>query len=105
MHSRGATAEELTETNRQHRLLREDFNLYWTLERTLKTLLVAAVPHLFIAELHDEALGWGKATTLQLLTHLHTTYGGIDEDMLAENQDSLATPPQSTHYFYKLSRA
>ena len=40
VHSRGATAEELTESNRQHRLLCEDFNLYWTLEWALKTLLV-----------------------------------------------------------------
>ena len=65
--------------------MREEFTLYYTLERALRTLLIAAVPHLFIADLHDVALGWGNTTTLQLLSHLHTTYGGIDDDMLAEN--------------------
>ena len=92
VHQRNVSAEELAETNRQHRLLREYFSLYYTLERALKTLLVAAVPHLFIADLHDEALGWGNTTTLQLLTHLHTTYRGIDEDMLAENLERIKTP-------------
>ena len=91
-HSRTASAEAIAEANRQHRLLREDFTLYWALERALKTLLVAAVPHLFIAELYDETLGWGTTTTLQLLTHLHSTYGGIDDDMLAANLERIKTP-------------
>ena len=108
VYARSATEEELAETNCQHRLLCEDFNLYYTPERALKTLLVAAMPHLFIAELYDEALGWGTTTTLQLLTHLHTTYGGIDEDMLAENLERIKTPwspPTSIDtLFYKLSR-
>ena len=56
-YARAATSETMTGTNCQHRLLREDFNLYWALEWALKTLLVAAVPHLFIAELYDEMLG------------------------------------------------
>ena len=53
---------------------------------------MAAVPHLFIAELYDETLGWGTTTTLQLLTHLHSTYGGIDDDMLAANLERIKTP-------------
>ena len=73
MHQRNASVEELEETKCLHRLLREEFSLYYTLERALKPLLVAAVPHLFVADLHNEAQRWGLSTTQQLLTHLHTT--------------------------------
>ena len=91
-HARNASEEEISETNRQHRLLIEEFKLYYSLERALRTLLIEAVPHLYIAELHDVALGWGNITTLQLLTHLHDTYGGIDDDMLAANLERIKTP-------------
>ena len=91
-YARNASAEAIAETNSQHKLEREDFSLYWQVERELRASLVIALPHLFIEALYDETLGWGNTTTLQLLTHLHSTYGGIDEDMLADNLERIKSP-------------
>ena len=42
--------------------------------------------------LKHATLGYGTSTTLQLLTHLWTTYGVVDDDMLAANLVTIATP-------------
>ena len=91
-HQRGASAEEIRERNRQHPLLRQDHANYQTCERCLKTLLLDAVPAIFLEEQRNETLGFGDKTTLVLLTHLWSTYGEIDDDMLAENLERIKSP-------------
>ena len=69
-HPRGATADEISERNRQYPLLRQDHTNYQICERCLKTLLLDAVPGIFLDEQCNETLGFGDKTTLVLLTHL-----------------------------------
>ena len=42
-----AAAEVIMEANMLHMVQCEDFILYWAMERKVKALLVAAVPHIF----------------------------------------------------------
>lgn len=65
------------------------FALYWSLERKLKAFMIAVVPHIFTKEKYNKTLGWGDTITIQLLTHIHATYGGIDDNMLVENLERI----------------
>ena len=50
-HARGAGAEAITETNRQHRILPEDYALYHKVDSGLKGILLAAVPLIYVQTL------------------------------------------------------
>ena len=51
--------------------------------------MIAVVPHIFTKEKYNKTLGWGDTITIQLLTHIHATYGGIDDNMLMENLERI----------------
>ena len=90
VHARNAPPETIAETNRQHRILREDYALYHKTDNDLKGILLQAVPPIFVQAIKHPTLGFGNQTTLAILTHLWDNYGVIDDDMLADNLVALA---------------
>lgn len=85
IHAANATAPQITEANRQYAALLAEHKVYVTTEQALKRQLLAAVDRLYVNELQHETLGFASVSTLQLLTHLHLTYGTITFDQLEAN--------------------
>jgi hypothetical protein len=72
-----ATSNQITATNHQFQADQAEYALYLAVERTLKAQLIAAINPLFINKLHNNTMSFVNATTLQLLSHLHTSYGKV----------------------------
>lgn len=68
------------------------FDLYHDTDKILVKQLIAATPDEHIFALHDEHAGYGNITTLQMLTHLWTTYGLITREELKANLARLNEP-------------
>jgi hypothetical protein len=80
-----ATGNQITEANRQYRVDQSKYSIYLAVKRNLKTQLTSAIDSLFIDKLRDHTMGFANASTLQLLSHLHTTYGAVQSDQLEAN--------------------
>jgi hypothetical protein len=77
-HLTTASDAQIAETNRQHKVQKEEFTFH-NADAALRNLLIAAVPPFFLADQRDPMTGFGNKTVLQLLTYLHTTCGRISE--------------------------
>jgi hypothetical protein len=77
-HSDDATSAQIADDNRAHAHQQHNFKHYHTVNKILQNQRIAAVPAIYIAALRDPVIAFGNTTTLELLTHLHDTYGGID---------------------------
>jgi hypothetical protein len=80
-----ASDTQIVETNRQHKVQKEEFILFRNANTALRNLLIAAVSPIFPADQRDPMTGFGNKTILQLLTYLHTTFGSISEKELEQN--------------------
>ena len=58
----------------------------------LTTLIIQAVPPIYIGVLSDDTHGFGEVTPGQLLTHLMDTYGKISKKAMAANLKSVSAP-------------
>jgi hypothetical protein len=76
---------QIAETNRQHKIQKEEFILFHNANTALHNLLIAAVPPMFLADQHHPMTGFGNKTVLQLLTYLQTTFDSISEKELEQN--------------------
>jgi hypothetical protein len=85
VHLTTASDALIVETNRQHKVQKEEFILFHNTDTALLNLLITAVQPIFIANQHDPMTGFGKKTVLQLLAYLHTTFGSISEKELEQN--------------------
>jgi hypothetical protein len=100
----GATAPLITETTRLFVKNDAKFRTYHAADQALKTLLLAACPKDYLLALENTDMGFGHVTTLQLLTHLWTTYGTITEADLDANLARLSAPwhpPTPIERFFK----
>jgi hypothetical protein len=71
-HSESASDAQIVETNRQHKAKKEEFILFHNADTELCNLLIAAVPHIFLADQRDPTTGFGKKkrpTTAHLPPH------------------------------------
>jgi hypothetical protein len=84
-HAVDATAAQIAEDNRAHVHQRQEFNHCHNVDKTLRTQLIAAVPVIYITDIRDPVIRFGNTTPLELLAHLHHTYGGITEAELDRN--------------------
>jgi hypothetical protein len=87
---------QIAETNRQHKIQKEEFILFHNANTALHNLLIAAVPPMFLADQHHPMTGFGNKTVLQLLTYLQTTFDSISEKELEQNTARMQlqwTPP------------
>ena len=85
VHANGATGAQIAETNRQWKEDRTIFRLYHEVDKALRNQVIDAVHPHYIRALHDNLLGYGSLTCLQLLDHLWTNYGTITQDELDQN--------------------
>jgi hypothetical protein len=92
VHPANATAPQITEINRAYLADLEEYKLYSATDHQLKKLLLAAIPITFVQALANPTLGFATSTTLDILTHLDTTYGTVDADALATNLATLDKP-------------
>jgi hypothetical protein len=92
VHAVAATAAQITETNRMHAAARAEFKLYHDTDNTLRALLIAAVPYKYIEAIAHATLSFAQTTTLQILTHLWTTYGKINYVDLMDNVERMKAP-------------
>jgi hypothetical protein len=91
VHKDKTTEAEITEEKRQHKARRLEFVLWHNVEAVLRKLLIAAVPGVFFAAKKNPVTGFGNATCLELLAHLHDTYGQITEKELEDNVTRMRT--------------
>lgn len=77
-----ATRNQIMEANCQYRIDQCEYAIYIPVKRTLKTQLTSAIAFLFTDKVHDDTMGFANATTLQLLSHLRTTYRALRSDQL-----------------------
>ena len=75
----------------QYELRQHQYLLHVAMARILKDMIIQAVPDYAIRTLHDENFGYAAVTPEQLLTHLITTYGTIDEEDMAKNIEQCKT--------------
>jgi hypothetical protein len=83
-HLETASVAQIAETNRQHKVQKEEFILFHNADTALRNLLIAPVPPIFLADQRDPTTDFGNKTFLQLLTYLHTTFGSISEKELEQ---------------------
>ena len=86
------TQHQILAAQKLHEENRKLFIQYDACDRALKQLLIGAVDDMFINALCDIHVGYANVTTLQLLTHLYTTYGKITDADLRKNLDLMNEP-------------
>jgi hypothetical protein len=87
-----ATPDERPEMEALYTSNLRDYNDAHGLHLQLKKQFLAAVPHCYIHKYYDRTHGFSNASLRDMLKHLFTTYGRIDQDALEENMNRLATP-------------
>jgi hypothetical protein len=88
--SRGATAVQITQLNRQHDKSLERHMLHATVANALKHQLLDAVDDMFISVLRHQRLRYSQVSVLQLLQHLIATYNIVTAETLEDNRNRLA---------------
>ena len=92
VHVAGATAAQITEDNRIHAAARAEYEKYHDTDNALRALLIAAVPFKYIEAIAHPTLSFAQTTTVQLLTHLWSTYGKIHIADMLENLERMQAP-------------
>lgn len=68
------------------------FRLCTNIDGALKQQLLAAINHQYISTLTNPLTGFGRVTTLHLITHLRDTYGSIEPHQLIANHHKMLLP-------------
>lgn len=92
IHAIGATAGQITETNRQYNATLLEHSLYHQVSVELKRQLLAAVQPAYFRALEDADFGFADITPLMLLEHLKSTYGTLTPQDLEFNRLTLSQP-------------
>jgi hypothetical protein len=90
VHARGATAEQIAETNRQYDSKKEEYETYMTMTAHLKQQILAAVDPMYYQVLKVAGFGYTRTSAQAILTHLMDKYGKITRESTKENRASLA---------------
>jgi hypothetical protein len=88
----GPTAAILHVRMENHRNSLRNFHMYRNTDLALKQQLLQACPATFFETLRHPDFGFARVSTLQLLTHLHTTYGKVSPTDIMKKQNELNTP-------------
>lgn len=100
----GTDAAKVGELVRRHQVRVRDFQVYHDTDKALVRAIIAATPSTYIDALSDPELGFAQVTALDLLTHLHTTYGTItstDRDTYHARLHAPWTPPTPIESLFK----
>ena len=88
----GATGPQITEANRLHLELKQTFNTYQAVDQALRSLFLAAVPHVYVNSLSHDITGFGNVSALTIMTSLWEQYGTITQAELAKNLTRMSSP-------------
>ena len=77
---------------RTHDTATYEHRLYHSTDKALKKILLAACPDIYLSAVKHPRTGYSNVTTLQMLTHLWTTYGEIKPDDLDANLTTMNKP-------------
>ena len=97
-----ATSRQMTEISATYDRALKAFETYNDVEQTLKQQLLAAVDPEFVCSLQDALYGYANVTVRDLLVHLETTYGQLDQDALTANLAALEEPWEPVESMEKL---
>ncbi|CAB9525666.1 hypothetical protein SEMRO_1708_G292670.1 [Seminavis robusta] len=85
VHGANATAAQITEINRLFNENLERFHICKATGTALKKQLLEAVPATFTLTLKNDLFGYANVTVLEILYHLDTQYGKVDQEDLKED--------------------
>ena len=100
----GTDAAIVGEIVRRHQARIREFQVYHDTDKALVRAIIAATPMTYIDALSDPELGFAQVTTLNLLTHLQTTYGTItstDRDTYHARLHTPWSPPTPIESLFK----
>ena len=83
----GATQFQIQATNATHATNTRLFKQYDATDRALKQQLLGCVDDMFVNALSDPHVGYANVSTLDLLTHLYTSYARITDGDLEDNKE------------------
>lgn len=89
VHGVGATAAQITETNRQFAQSQADHRLHTTVLQELRKQIIAAVEPKYFAILNNGDFGLTDVSALALIQHLEATYGTITPEDIEANRNLL----------------
>jgi hypothetical protein len=87
----GMTAAVIAELTRLHREATQVYRTYHNVEQAIKKLILEAFNDAYLNALPDEVVGYANSTSLDLLTHLLTSYAMIAPTELTQNYERLNT--------------
>jgi hypothetical protein len=86
------TAFAIQETMRRFQQDKEDYRQHVVIKTILKNQIISSIHDTYIEQLKKPRTGFSKVTALELLDHLWTTYGNIDDLDLTENEARMKAP-------------
>lgn len=93
----GATGAQIGEAVRQHKEQRRVFSEYTNVQQALKTQVEEAIDDIYLVGIVDLTTGLANVTLTELLNHLMTTYGGINDlDLKANTEEMMKEWDQNT---------
>jgi hypothetical protein len=80
-----ASAAAINAATLDHSNAMATFRTSRNVDTALRNMLLELVEPQFLAPLHHHITGFGALTAIQILNHLHTTYGTITREQMKEN--------------------
>ena len=68
------TAQQIAEANCQHLLLCSHYDTYHAADKSIRKLVLEAVPNIYLDTIKNDTLGYGQHTTIDIMDHLWDTY-------------------------------
>ena len=88
----GSTGPQIADVCHQFSNAAKLYKQYNATDKALKQLLLGAVDDMFVRSLRNRHIRHTNVTTLQILTHLYTTYAKIKPSDLDANHDRMNAP-------------
>ena len=92
------------ETLPQFNYEKEEYNKYQATTNVVRNMLINAVDDKYICHLKHERTFYQNITPLEILTHLWTTYGVIDDNDITKNETrmkALWNPPTTIETLFQ----
>jgi hypothetical protein len=90
VHAAGATAPQITETNRRFAQDQFDHRLHTTVSQELRKQIIATIESKYFAALYDGDFSLADVSAFALLQHLNGTYAIIAPDNIESNHQQLS---------------
>lgn len=89
VHPENATGPQIIEINRSHLAQKAEYKSYVDTENALKALILEAVPTVYLHQLSDPITAYATVSALDMVNHLTTRFGTINDNELEVNRQNL----------------